>query len=189
VDATGRWRCPREFGCHPPRTVPTGDSPCLHNAPLRWQPREVRDEPHAHQILDARFALAEISKEEYEDSKTLTQETSKNREEIDMNATANPSETAPRGQHVPKSPKAKVRGLRRPSINITPPERVGRVLLGAAAVTAGALLLVTAGTILSVSLEVLLILTGLDLVITGALGHCPLYRRLGYVPSSLRRPA
>lgn len=151
--------------------------------------REVRDEPYAHQILDARFAWAAVSKEEDEGSEALTKEASKNRKEIDMNAIANPSETAPRGQHVPEPPPAKARGLRRPSINITPPERFGRILLGAAAATAGVLLFVTAGTILSISLEVLLILTGLDLVITGALGHCPLYRKLGHVPSSLRRPA
>ena len=38
-------------------------------------------------------------------------------------------------------------------------------------------------------LEVLLIAAGLDLVITGMLGHCPLYQRLGHVPESLRRPS
>jgi hypothetical protein len=40
-----------------------------------------------------------------------------------------------------------------------------------------------------VVLEVLLVVAGLDLMVTGALGHCPLYRKLGYVPPSLRRPA
>ncbi|AWZ23006.1 YgaP-like transmembrane domain [Rhodococcus pyridinivorans] len=35
-------------------------------------------------------------------------------------------------------------------------------------------------------LEVLLILAGLDLAVTGALGHCPLYAALGYQPKSLR---
>jgi hypothetical protein len=34
--------------------------------------------------------------------------------------------------------------------------------------------------------EVLLVAAGLDLVVTGALGHCPLYRKLGHVPTSLR---
>lgn len=38
-------------------------------------------------------------------------------------------------------------------------------------------------------LEVLLVLTGRDLVVTGAIGHCPPYRKLGYTPRSLRRPA
>jgi len=27
----------------------------------------------------------------------------------------------------------------------------------------------------------------LDLVVTGVVGHCPLYRKLGYTPQSLRR--
>ena len=44
----------------------------------------------------------------------------------------------------------------------------GLVLLGTAS-----------GTVVAV-LEVLLVLAGLDLAVTGALGHCPLYRRLGY---------
>ena len=100
---------------------------------------------------------------------------------LEVNAPAGPTignVSARRGSHE----------RRRPSINITPPERVGRVLIGAAAAIAGALLLASAGTIVSVSLEVLLVLAGLDLLITGALGHCPLYRKLGHVPSSLRRP-
>jgi hypothetical protein len=106
-----------------------------------------------------------------------------------MNTTTKlPATAPPSGQHVPEAPLAKTRGWRRPSINITLPERVGRVLIGAAAAIGGALLLASAGTILSASLEVLLVLAGLDLVITGALGHCPLYRKLGHVPSSLRRP-
>jgi hypothetical protein len=61
-------------------------------------------------------------------------------------------------------------------------------VLGAVAAVAGALLLVSAGSVLAVVLEVLLIAAGLDLVVTGALGHCPLYQRLGHVPASLRRP-
>ncbi len=77
---------------------------------------------------------------------------------------------------------------RRFSVNITPAERLGRVVIGIAAVIAGALLLTASpGSVLVVVLELLLVATGLDLVITGALGHCPLYRRLGYVPRSLRR--
>jgi hypothetical protein len=27
---------------------------------------------------------------------------------------------------------------------------------------------------------------GADLLVTGALGHCPLYQKLGYIPTSLR---
>lgn len=79
--------------------------------------------------------------------------------------------------------------MKRPRINITPLERVGRVVLGAGATIAGILLLTTRGGALATILEVLLALAGLDFVITGALGHCPLYRRLGYVPPSLRRQA
>jgi hypothetical protein len=77
---------------------------------------------------------------------------------------------------------------RRPSINITPVERGGRVVLGAVAAIAGALLLTSAGSVVAVILEVLLVGAGLDLVITGALGHCPLYQKLGHTPTSLRRP-
>ncbi|GAA3857408.1 YgaP-like transmembrane domain [Amycolatopsis tucumanensis] len=73
-------------------------------------------------------------------------------------------------------------------VNITPVERWGRVLIGIVAIVAGALLLAVAGSVLAVVLEVLLVLAGLDLLVTGALGHCPLYRKLGYVPRSLRRP-
>ena len=76
---------------------------------------------------------------------------------------------------------------RRLSINITPTERVGRIVLGGLAAFVGALLLTSAGSALAVILEVLLIASGLDLVITGALGHCPSYGKLGYTPASLRR--
>ena len=71
-------------------------------------------------------------------------------------------------------------------MNITPAERAGRVVVGVAAVIAGAVLLASAGSALAVVLEALLIAAGLDLAITGALGHCPLYHKLGYLPRSLR---
>lgn len=48
------------------------------------------------------------------------------------------------------------------------------------------MLLAGAGAIFVAVLYVLLVLAGLDLIVTGALGHCPLYRRLGHTPSSLR---
>lgn len=80
-------------------------------------------------------------------------------------------------------------GQRRLAVNITPVERGGRIAIGLAAVIVGVVLLVSAGSALAVILEVLLIAAGLDLVVTGALGHCPLYQRLGYVPASLRRSA
>lgn len=79
--------------------------------------------------------------------------------------------------------------MKRPVVNITPLERVGRVLVGAAAAVVGVLLLASAGGVVAVVLEALLVLAGLDLVVTGALGHCPLYHKLGHVPASQRRPA
>ena len=75
------------------------------------------------------------------------------------------------------------------TVNITPIERAGRVLLGGAGAVAALVLLAGAGSVLAVLLEVLLLLAGLDLVVTGSLGHCPLYQRLGYTPASLRRPS
>lgn len=77
--------------------------------------------------------------------------------------------------------------MKRPEINITPIERAGRIAMGGAAAIVGVVLLASAGGVLAIVLETLLVLAGLDLVVTGALGHCPLYRKLGYVPSSLTR--
>ncbi len=77
-------------------------------------------------------------------------------------------------------------GRRRLAVNITPVERGGRIAIGLAAVIVAVVLLVSAGSALAVVLEVLLIAAGLDLVVTGVLGHCPLYQRLGHVPASLR---
>jgi hypothetical protein len=76
--------------------------------------------------------------------------------------------------------------MRRLPINITPTERLARVAVGLAGAIIGVWLLTTASGLALVILEVLLVVAGLDLVVTGALGHCPLYRRLGYVPRSLR---
>lgn len=75
----------------------------------------------------------------------------------------------------------------RPSINITPVERFGRIVLGSAAVVVGVILLTSAVTAVAIVLEVLLVAAGVDLVVTGALGHCPLYAKLGHVPTSLRK--
>ena len=74
------------------------------------------------------------------------------------------------------------------TVNITSAERLGRVVIGLAAVITSGFLLAAAGSVAAVILEVLLALAGLDLLITGTLGHCPLYARLGHVPPSLRRP-
>ncbi|UTM39975.1 DUF2892 domain-containing protein (plasmid) [Rhodococcus pyridinivorans] len=75
---------------------------------------------------------------------------------------------------------------RRWSLNITPAERLGRIVVGVAAITAGIVLLFQSPGLGVAVLEVLLILAGLDLAVTGALGHCPLYAALGYQPKSLR---
>ncbi len=80
-------------------------------------------------------------------------------------------------------------GQRKLAVNITPVERGGRIAIGLAAAVVGVVLLVSAGSARAVVLEVLLIAAGLDLVVTGALGHCPLYQRLGHVPASLRGSA
>ena len=74
------------------------------------------------------------------------------------------------------------------SVNITPVERLGRVGLGLAIAIVGIVLLSGAGSFIAVVLEGLLVATGLDLLITGALGHCPLYQKLGYLPQSLQGP-
>jgi hypothetical protein len=81
------------------------------------------------------------------------------------------------------------RRRRRLTVNITPLERIGRVLIGVAAVVAAVVLLFGAGSVLAVVLEVLLAAAGLDLAATGALGHCPLYQKLGFEPTSLRKLA
>ncbi|HQZ35884.1 MAG TPA: DUF2892 domain-containing protein [Ilumatobacteraceae bacterium] len=80
-------------------------------------------------------------------------------------------------------------GRRRLAVNITRVERGGRIAIGIAAVLVGVVFLFSAGSTLAVVLEVLLIAAGLDLVATGALGHCPLYQRLGHIPASLRGSA
>ncbi len=75
----------------------------------------------------------------------------------------------------------------RMAVNITPVERAARVVLGLVGVLGGVLLLSGSPGVAATVAEVLLVLAGADLVVTGALGHCPLYRKLGYVPRSLRR--
>jgi len=72
------------------------------------------------------------------------------------------------------------------SVNITPAERAARVLVGLVGAIGALVLLAGSPSPVTGALEVLL-LAGLDLLVTGAVGHCPLYRRLGYLPRSLRR--
>ena len=73
------------------------------------------------------------------------------------------------------------------NVNITAAERVGRILLGFIGAVGGIGLLAGSPTVLTGTLEVLLVLAGLDLIVTGATGHCPLYQKLGHLPRSLRR--
>ena len=76
--------------------------------------------------------------------------------------------------------------MRRLPINITPVERLARVVVGLVGAIVGVWLLTSVSGVGLAILEVLLVLAGFDLVVTGALGFCPLYRRVGYVPRSLR---
>ena len=76
--------------------------------------------------------------------------------------------------------------MKRPLVNITPSERVGRVLIGAIGAIGGLVLLVSASNAGIAVLEALLVLAGLDMIVTGALGHCPLYAKLGHMPKSLK---
>lgn len=75
----------------------------------------------------------------------------------------------------------------RRTVNLSTSERVGRIIVGFAGVVAGTALIAQASTALAAVLWVLLIVAGLDLVVTGARGYCPLYARLGHIPRSLRR--
>ncbi len=81
------------------------------------------------------------------------------------------------------SPQRTIHGL---TVNISPVERIGRVVIGLGAAIVGLLLLTATSSILGAVLEVALIVAGLDLVVTGALGHCPLYARIGHVPTHTR---
>jgi hypothetical protein len=76
--------------------------------------------------------------------------------------------------------------MKRLTVNISPAERAARIVVGLVGVVGGATLLTGAGSTLAIVLEFLLILAGLDLIVTGAIGHCPLYQKLGHVPKSLR---
>lgn len=72
------------------------------------------------------------------------------------------------------------------NVNISPAERVARVIVGLVGAVGGAFLIGSAASTLAIVLELLLVVAGLDLVVTGATGHCPLYKKLGHVPASLK---
>lgn len=67
-------------------------------------------------------------------------------------------------------------GSRQLTANIAPVERFGRIVLGTAAGIAGTVLLTVAGSVVGAILELLVILAGIDLLVTGALGHSEFYR-------------
>lgn len=76
--------------------------------------------------------------------------------------------------------------MRRPRINVGPAERVARVVLGGGVAIVGLLIALGGPGVWALVGAILLIAVGLDFVVTGALGFCPLYARLGHVPRSLR---
>lgn len=61
-------------------------------------------------------------------------------------------------------------------VNLTPAGRAARVAIGGLGALIGIFLLASASGVLAVVLELLLVLAGPDLVVTGALGYCPLKR-------------
>ena len=64
-------------------------------------------------------------------------------------------------------------------VNISPLERFGRIVIGIAGIVAGVLLLAANPNFITGFLEVLLVAAGIDMLVTGATGHCPLYKKLG----------
>ena len=72
------------------------------------------------------------------------------------------------------------------NVNITRVERIGRVVVGLTAVVGAAVLLRSSDGALAVVLLVLMVLAGVDLVVTGVTGHCLLYQKLGRVTVSAR---
>lgn len=75
---------------------------------------------------------------------------------------------------------------RKVEVNITLLERFGRIIIGLLGIVGGIVLLTGSPTPFIGFLEILLIAAGVDLVVTGATGHCPLYSKLGYTPESLK---
>lgn len=64
--------------------------------------------------------------------------------------------------------------------NLGTTERVLRVLLGSALAVWAAVLLLGGGTWVWLLLYVALTALGVDFVVTGIRGYCPLYQRLGW---------
>ena len=72
------------------------------------------------------------------------------------------------------------------NVNIAPGERIARMLVGALATVTGVALLAGASSAVAFILELMLVIAGADLIVTGAIGHCPLYQKLGHEPRSQR---
>ena len=73
--------------------------------------------------------------------------------------------------------------------NLGTMERVLRVALGAALAVWALVLLLGGGSIVWVLLYIALIALGVDFVVTGIRGYCPLYKRLGWSTSRPRAAA
>ena len=71
-------------------------------------------------------------------------------------------------------------------VNISTPERIVRVVGGTAAAVLGIVLLASGPAAPGLVGALLLAALGLDFAVTGAIGYCPLYARLGHTPRSLR---
>ena len=64
--------------------------------------------------------------------------------------------------------------------NLGTAERVLRVALGGALAVWAAWLLLGGGSVTQVLLDIALVALGVDFVVTGVRGHCPLYKWLGW---------
>jgi hypothetical protein len=76
---------------------------------------------------------------------------------------------------------------KRLTVKSGPQERVARIVVGRVGVVVAIVVLTGSPGAPVAVLAALLAVAGLDLLVTGALGHCPLYTRLGHVPASVRR--
>ena len=83
--------------------------------------------------------------------------------------------------------KSQTRRLSWPRVNISAAEQAGRITVGAVVLISAAIWMASAMSALPALLLALLMLAGLDLVVTGGLGHCPLYGKLGHTPALRRR--
>lgn len=64
--------------------------------------------------------------------------------------------------------------------NVGTTERVARVTLGGALAIWTLIRLLNSGGLIPILLDIALIALGVDFVVTGLRGYCPLYKRLGW---------